>query len=130
MEKRHRPNVLIKNDFSIDHLLIHKATIYREQKVRNRAGGWETKWNKLTDLDCRFTVYNPQEVQVIQEQREAYPTQFKVFSRADEDIQKNDRLEFKGRIYQVLDDPLNPSFVDHHLEIKVKDISREVSKEG
>lgn len=123
-----RPGVVIKNDFSIDHLLIHQAELHRAKKTKNPAGGWITGWEKFSDVRCRFTVYNPRDIQTLDEHKELFPTLFKVITFGDEDVQENDRFLFKGVTYEVVSPPIDPSFLGHHLEIQVRAIPKDVVK--
>lgn len=121
-----RPGIRVTGDFSIDHLLIHTADLYRLSKTRNPAGGFKTDWSLVEEsMPCRFTVYSPKQVQIIDEGKEQFPTSFKVFTHGDADVRKKDRFQFKGQTYDV-EDVLNPSFLDHHLEIEVKVTEKEV----
>lgn len=126
MRPTHRPNIRVANDFSIDHLLIHDATVHRYSKTRIPGGGFKEAWNPVKDIVCRFTVYTPRETVVTTEQKEAFPTKYKVFTLGDEDIKEGDRLTFLGNTYELVDTPLNPSFLSHHLEVEAKLVPREV----
>jgi head-tail adaptor len=53
-------------------------------------------------------------------QQETFGTQFKVFARGDADIKADDRIVYGGKTYEVVDTPLDPSFIGHHLEVEVK----------
>jgi SPP1 family predicted phage head-tail adaptor len=113
-----RPNIQIKNDFGIEHLLVHTASLYRKQKTRNPAGGWTESWVKVRDFNCRFTVYTPRDMATIQEQKQVFPVYYKVFTKGDEDIIEGDRILFQNKNYDVVN-VINPSFANHHLEIQV-----------
>lgn len=121
-----RPGVIVRNDFTIDHLLIHEASLHRATKSKNSAGGRAEKWGYVQEVTCRFTVYNPQDVERLDEQRVGYPTLYKVITRGDEDIREGDRFVFKGRTFEVLSPPLDPSFLGHHLEIQVAETDKKV----
>lgn len=109
----------------IDRLLIHTCELHRNIKTRNPAGGWITNWGKVRDVQCRFTVYTPKNVKGEDEQRTSFPTSYMVVTRGDEDIVEGDRLFFKGKTYEVVTPPLDPSFLGHHLEIEVRVVTRE-----
>lgn len=123
-----RPGVAVKNDFGIDHLLIHTAELYRPRRVKNPAAGWTETWTKVSDVTCRFTVYNPRDIEVVDEQKVSYPTLYKVITFGNEDVQEKDRFVFKGRHFNVVSPPLDPSFLGHHLEIQVEETSKEILK--
>jgi SPP1 family predicted phage head-tail adaptor len=110
----------------IDRLLIHTAELHRNTKRKNPAGGWTTSWGKVRDFNCRFTVYTPRDVKSNEDQRQSFPTNHMVVTRADEDIVEGDRFVFKGKTYEVLSPPLDPSFLGHHFEIEVKIVTKEV----
>lgn len=121
-----RPNVRIANDFGIEHLLIHDATVLRQTATRVPGGSFTKSWNPVKNIKCRFTVYSPRTMQQLQDQQVAFPTHYKVFTLPNEDIRKGDRISFQGETYEVVDNPLNPSFLDHHLEIEVELLTGEV----
>jgi hypothetical protein len=122
----HRPGVNVANDFSIDHLLIHEATIHRYTRTRLPGGTFKETWAPVKDMKCRFTVYTPKNTVTVTEQKEYFPASYKVFTLGDENIVEGDRVVFKGSTYEVVGPPLNPSFLDHHLEVEVKLVPREV----
>lgn len=117
-----RPGVIIKNDFSIDHLLIHEAHIARYSSKRIPGGAYVKEWNLVKEepVSCRFTVYTPRDTQQVNERRETFNTSYMVFTKGTEDVKKGDVFIFKGVLYEVKDNPLNPSFLDHHLEIQAE----------
>lgn len=124
-----RPNVKVANDFSIDHLLIHDATVHRYSKARLPGGGFKESWNPVKDIRCRFTVPPKQAFRKatdIEEQKELFSANYKVFTLYEEEILRGDRISFLGKIYEVVAEPLNPSFLNHHLEVEVRLVPREV----
>ncbi len=126
MNPTKRTGIIRSKDFSIDHLLIHVATVHRYTKTRIPGGGFKEAWSPVGDIDCRFTVYTPKSTVDVIEQKESFPTQYKLFTRGDADIKKGDRITYNGVVYEVVDNPLDPSFLGHHLEIAIKEVSREV----
>lgn len=115
-----RPNIIVANDFGIEHLLIHDATLNRFSKVRIPGGSFKETWSPVRDIKCRFTVYTPKDNVITLEQQETVSTKYKVFTLGNEDIIQGDRLTFLEKVYEVIDTPLNPSFLNHHLEVEVK----------
>lgn len=122
MRPRLPNNVTVKSDFSIDRLLIHDATVQRFIKSRGPGGVYKETWSDLTSIPCRFTGVSPRSTATEPEQQLEFPTQSKVFTRHDADIKEKDRLKFDGKIYEVIDTPYNPSFLNHHLEVLVKQL--------
>lgn len=113
----------------IDRLLIHKAEIQRGTKVRNGVG-WTIKWKTIKpEFPCRFSIYTPSNLKTEEEQRTAFPTSYMVVTRGDEVVLEGDRIIFKGKTYEVVSPPLDPSFLGHHLEIEVKLVTKEKDKE-
>lgn len=122
MIKRNYQTTVIRNrNFSISHLLIHEAIVTRGVKKRAAGGAWTIAWEPVeTALKCRITVYSPQTTATVQEQQETYPTKYKLFTEATANILKADKLLFQGKTYEVVDNPLNPSILNHHLEVELK----------
>lgn len=121
-----RPNVIVANDFSIDHLLIHDATIHRYAKQRQPGGSYKEVWSAVGSIPCRFTTHSTRFDRDVDSQQETFGTQFKVFAKGDADVRADDRLEFRGVAYEVVNTPIDPSFLGHHLEIQVKLVPKEV----
>lgn len=122
MIKRNYQTTVIRNrNFTIEHLLIHQAVVTRGVKKRAPGGSISLVWETVQpSLACRFTVYTPRTTATINEQQEEYPTKYKLFTAGAADVLKADRILFKGKTYEVVDNPLNPSALNHHYEVELK----------
>lgn len=101
---------------SMDHLFINHVEIFRKKKNKNPAGGFQETWVSINTAYIRISTFTPRTSEEIQQEKQQYPVTHRLYGPATLDIQEDDRVKYRGEVFQV-DKPTNPSYMDHHIEM-------------
>ncbi|ANB66173.1 hypothetical protein GFC29_3877 (plasmid) [Anoxybacillus sp. B7M1] len=113
-------NVFNRTKRALSRVFIHEIEIYRKQPVRIGMQ-WQERFVLVGRIKGRMTTKNPTErekMRVVNGEQRYEPSV--VFFCFPSDIQADDRVIFQNQLYEVVGQPRNPSFVDHHYEVPLE----------
>ncbi|MED4914372.1 hypothetical protein [Parageobacillus thermoglucosidasius] len=113
---------------ALSRVFIHEVEVYRKQSVRIGMH-WQERFVLIGRIQGRMTTKNPMEqekMKVVNGEQRYEPNV--VFFCFPADIQADDRLVFQNRLYEVVAEPRNPSFMDHHYEVPLEPLPHSFRK--
>lgn len=107
-----------------DSLMNNEFTQERRTRTNDSQGGWTIGYSSLGAVRGRIRPASSQEREMAMAEERRITHVF--YTRADEDIQRGDRLTCGDLVVNVLG-IREPSLMGHHLEVDCEEVQKEVT---